>query len=126
MKNTGDNKVEDCLLQVADLTLNMRTAVVHRAGKEITLSMTEYKLLLMLMVNADTILTRKDITTEIWRSTPKQTGNNVEVYISYLRNKIDRGHRQKLITTIRGSEAGYLISTSDVQTKITRTARVSV
>jgi len=95
---------------VADLTLNTITYKVKRSGKIIKLSSTEFKLLEYLMRNANRILTKDNITEHVWDYDSDILPNTVEVYIGYLRDKIDKAFSQKsqLIKTIRGF--GYKIS----------------
>ncbi len=94
-------------LTVNDLTLNCTTHVVKRANKEILLSAKEYSLLEYLMHNQGIILSREQIEDHIWNYDYEGGTNVVDVYISYLRRKIDEGHEVKLIHTIRGR--GYVI-----------------
>lgn len=94
-------------LTVNDLTLNCTTHVVKRANKEILLSAKEYSLLEYLMHNQGIILSREQIEDHIWNYDYEGGTNVVDVYISYLRRKINEGHEVKLIHTIRGR--GYVI-----------------
>lgn len=96
------------LLEVEDLTLNTGTFNVKRAGMEITLSRTEYALLEYLMRNEGIVLSRESIIAHVWDYDADVLPNTVEVYIGYLRNKVDRPFRgRKLIHTVRGF--GYRI-----------------
>lgn len=99
--------VKTSLLTVGDLTLNLATHAVKRGEKEITLSAKEYELLRYLMVNAGTVLSREKIEDHIWNFDYEGGTNVVDVYISYLRKKIDGNSEVKLIKTVRG--AGYVI-----------------
>jgi len=96
-------------LKVADLTLDTVNYEVSRDGKEITLSSTEFALLEYLMRNPNRILTKDNIISHVWDYDADILPNTVEVYIGYLRNKIDKkfpGSKQ-LIYTARGF--GYKI-----------------
>ncbi len=95
------------ILTVRDLTLDCATHIVKRGDKEITLSAKEYALLEYLMHNQGIILSREKIEDHIWNFDYEGGTNVVDVYISYLRKKIDEGHDEKLIHTIRGR--GYVL-----------------
>ena len=92
---------------VADLTLDTATQKVTRSGQEIILSSKEYALLQYLMVNKGVILSREKIEDHIWNFDYDGGTNVVDVYISYLRKKIDGDYDKKLIKTYRGR--GYTI-----------------
>lgn len=92
-------------LKVADLILDPATRTATRAGEKILLSATEYALLEHLMKHAGRVLPRAAILDHVWQYDFAGNDNVLEVYISYLRRKIDRGHELKLIHTVRG--AGY-------------------
>lgn len=90
------------LLRVSDLELDPATRRAARAGKTILLSATEYSLLEHLMRHANRTLTRAQILDHVWQYDFNGQDNVLDVYISYLRQKIDKGHREKLIHTTRG------------------------
>jgi heavy metal response regulator len=94
-------------LQIGDLILNLLTHKVSRAGKEIPLTNKEYALLEYLMRNAGSIITRTMISEHVWDINFDTFTNVIDVYVNYLRNKIDKGYKKKLIHTIRGR--GYMI-----------------
>lgn len=98
-------------LQVGDLTLNVTTKVVERAGKPITLSTKEFALLEYLMRNQNQVLSKNNIISHVWNFDADVLPNTVEVFIAYLRNKIDRPFKgPALIETVRGF--GYKVSAS--------------
>lgn len=99
------------LLRVGDLTLDPATRKATRAGVSIALSATEYALLEYLMRNAGRVLTRSMILEHVWQYDFEGHDNVLEVYISYLRSKIDKRHERPLIHTVRG--VGYQIDASD-------------
>jgi DNA-binding response OmpR family regulator len=99
------------VLRVQDLELDAAKRVASRAGKTIHLTSKEYSLLEYLMRNAGRDVTRQEIIEHAWNLTAAPQTNVVEVYINYLRKKIDGGSRQKLIQTIRGT--GYRLQRSD-------------
>ncbi|MEI6437145.1 MAG: response regulator transcription factor [Candidatus Omnitrophota bacterium] len=94
-------------LKVADLELDLLTRQATRAGKEIVLTPTEYGLLEYLMLNAGQVVTRTMISEHVWNDDFDSFTNIINVYVNYLRNKIDTGHDKKLITSLRG--VGYMI-----------------
>jgi len=94
-------------LQVDDLTLNPATREVTRGGQKIELTAKEYALLEYLMRNAGRVLTRPMIAEHVWNQDFDTYTNVIDVYVNYLRTKLDKGHTRKLIHTIRGS--GYVL-----------------
>ena len=95
------------LLTIGDLTLSLVTHKVMRKGKEIELTSKEYSLLEYFMRNPDKILTRTMISEHVWDSHFDSMTNLVDVYVNYLRKKVDRDFEPKLIHTIRG--VGYVM-----------------
>jgi DNA-binding response OmpR family regulator len=95
------------LLQVANLVLNPATHQVLRAGQEIHLSLTEFRLLEFLMRRADRVVSRNAIVQAVWDFEDEVEENTLDAFIRLLRSKVDRDHKQKLIQTVRG--AGYMI-----------------
>jgi len=95
-------------LQVGDLTLNTVTHQAQRGERRIELTTKEYNLLEFLMRNPNRVLTRTQIAEHVWNLDFLSESNVVDVYIRYLRRKIDGENELKLIKTVRGS--GYLIS----------------
>jgi len=100
------------VLQTKDLTLNPATFEVKRDGRAIKLSAKEFALLEYLMRSPDRILTKTNIISHVWDYDADILPNTVEVYIGYLRNKIDKPFtgKRELIETIRGF--GYRIKTT--------------
>ncbi len=96
---------EEIVIRYDDLELNRVNRRVKRAGRPIELTQKEYALLEYLLVNAGRCLTRSAISENVWRVAYNSLTNIVDVYINYLRNKIDRGSAKKLIYTVRGE--GY-------------------
>uniref|UniRef100_UPI0039BF0FE2 response regulator transcription factor n=1 Tax=Lentzea alba TaxID=2714351 RepID=UPI0039BF0FE2 len=93
-------------LVVGDLSLNEETREVERAGKSIDLTATEFELLRYLMSNPRRVLSKAQILDRVWSYDFGGQANIVELYISYLRKKIDAG-RAPMIHTMRG--AGYVL-----------------
>lgn len=94
-------------LKIADLELDNKTLEVKRGKKLIRLTPTEFKLLQYLMNNKEHILTREMILNRIWFYSEDIETRVVDVYMGYLRKKIDIGHKKKLIHSVRGF--GYTI-----------------
>ena len=92
-------------LQVGDLTVNRLTRQVKRDGQEIELTAKEYALLEYLMLHPDHVLSRTQIGEHVWGYDFYNQSNIVDVYVGYLRRKIDTGHNKPLIRTVRG--VGY-------------------
>ena len=99
------------ILQIDDLVLNPISREVTRGGQRIDLTSKEYALLEYMMRNAGRVLTRPMIAEHVWDLDFDTFTNVIDVYISYLRNKIDRGHARELIHTVRGS--GYTLKLTD-------------
>ena len=93
-------------LVVGDLILDLYSHEVTRAGRRIDLTVTEFKLLGYFMRNAGRVVAKSQILHDVWQSSFGTNHNLVEIYVSYLRKKIDSGHRP-MIHTVRGS--GYLL-----------------
>lgn len=94
-------------LAVSDLVLDSAAHAVARGGREITLSAKEFQLLEYLMYNEGIVLSREQIENHIWNFDYEGGTNVVDVYISYLRKKIDGGQKERLIHTVRGK--GYVL-----------------
>ena len=94
-------------MQIADLVLDLLSHKVTRAARDIVLSSREFALLDYLMRNADTVVTRTMISEHVWDIDFDTNTNVIDVYINYLRNKIDADFDKKLIQTIRGR--GYML-----------------
>lgn len=101
-KGTGDNK-----LIVGDLELDNQSLEVKRAGSDIQLTPQEFKLLQYLMSNKGRILTREMILNRVWLYSPEIETRVVDVYMGYLRKKIDSEYDKKLLHSVRGF--GYMI-----------------
>jgi DNA-binding response OmpR family regulator len=95
------------LLKLADLELDPARREVRRAGRKIELTAKEFALLAYLMRKKDTVVTRGMILDHVWDMEYDGGSNLVEVYINYLRRKVDQGFEAKLIHTVRG--AGYVV-----------------
>jgi len=92
---------------IADLCVDNAARRVWRGGRPIELTPREYDLLLYMVQNAGKVLTREQLLSDVWGYDFHGDTNLVDVYIRYLRRKIDYGHKTKLIQTSRG--VGYFI-----------------
>ena len=90
------------LFTLADLTLDPATATVTRAGQQLSLLPKEFAILEYMMRNQGIVLTREQLENQIWNYEYSGSSNNMDVYISRLRKKLDAGHDVKLLHTIRG------------------------
>lgn len=95
------------ILQLADLRVDTARRQVERQGQKITLRRKEFDILEYLMVNRGIVVTRAMIIGAIWDSTADRWNNTVDVHVKYLRDKVDRPFKQKLIRTAYG--VGYMI-----------------
>jgi len=93
------------MLRVADLELDCVTRTAHRRGREIELTPREFSLLEYFMRNLGKQVTREMIAQDVWKLAPGTMTNVVDVYVTYLRKKIDEGEDIKLIHTLR--KVGY-------------------
>ena len=94
-------------LRTADLVLDLRRRRAERNGKTIELSPKEFALLEFLMRNEGRVVTRTQILDHVWGYEYSPDSNLVDVYVTYLRRKVDRGHDRNLIRTVRGT--GYAL-----------------
>lgn len=95
------------ILKVLDLTLDINSHIVTRGDKKIELSAKEYAVLEYMMINQGVVLSREKIENHIWNFDYEGGTNLIDVYIRYLRKKIDENYEEKLIKTVRGT--GYVI-----------------
>ena len=101
------NAVKTTRLKVADLEIEQSTHKVFRGGADIELTPTEYGLLEYMMLNAGHVVTRTMLSEHVWNDDFDAFSNVINVYINYLRKKIDHGHDKKLIHSLRG--VGYVL-----------------
>ena len=104
----GSDEITEC--QVADLHINLLSREVRRAGQTIDLQPREFRLLEYLMRNRDQVVTRTMLLENVWDYHFDPQTNVIDVHISRLRRKVDKGFDQTLIHTVRG--AGYKLSES--------------
>lgn len=94
------------VLSLGDLSVDTDTMEVTRGGKKIELTHTEYSLLHYFMLNTNRVLTREMILSNVWAFTPDIQTRVVDVYVGYLRKKIDTNPKERLIQSVRGF--GYM------------------
>lgn len=107
-RNTGGTENK---LQLADLVMDLSKHTVHRGETEIHLTSREYALLEYFLRNQEQVLTRSQIADHVWNYEFDYDSNVVDVYIRYLRKKIDKGFDEPLIHTVRGY--GYVMRQGD-------------
>jgi len=95
------------VLEVADLRMDLLKRTVHRAGQAVDLQPREFRLLEYLMRNAERVVSRTMLLEAVWDYHFDPQTNVIDVHVSRLRQKIDRGHAQPLLHTVRGT--GYLL-----------------
>lgn len=100
-------RADDALLRVGDLTLDPMTRQVKRGARDVALTQKEYALLEYLMKNAERTLSREQITEHVWNQDSEPSTNIVDVYVNYLRRKIDIDGLPPLLHTVRGQ--GYVL-----------------
>lgn len=107
LKRTAEIEQPSERLQEADLELDLKEKVARRDGKVIELTAKEFSLLEYLMINKGRVVSKVDIAEKVWDINFDTGTNFIEVYVNYLRNKIDKGFSNKLIHTIVGM--GYML-----------------
>ncbi len=105
-----DANPHENLLAAKDLTMDRDRHEVRRAGKDIALTAKEYALLEYLLLHRNKVHTRDELFNGVWGSDFLGDSNLIDVYIRYLRGKIDDGYEDKLIQTVRG--VGYALKDS--------------
>lgn len=106
-RNADEKTADDNLLEVSDLTVDKSRHIVKRSGEQIELTKKEYDLLIYLMENRDIVLSREKLLNNVWGYNYTGETNIVDVYIRYLRSKIDEPFSDRLIHTVRG--VGYVL-----------------
>ena len=99
------------VISASDLHLDLDTKTVQRAGQEIKLTAREFMLLEYFMRNKNRVLSRVDILEQVWEVNFDTGTNVIDVYVNYLRNKIDKPFEMKLIHTVVGM--GYILKDSE-------------
>ena len=109
LRRTNSNKAIPLktIIKVADIEIDDNAKTVIRNGDKILLTATEYRLLMYLIANKGRVLSRLDILEQVWEISFNLGTNVVDVYINYLRKKIDASYEPKLIHTVIGM--GYVL-----------------
>lgn len=102
MKRSRAAATREKVLKYADLCLNQETKIVTRGTTEISLTPKEFNLLAYMMENAGRVLSKQEISEKVWNMNFDSGTNFIDVYISYLRRKVDKGFDKKLIYTKSG------------------------
>src|SRR5215813_1659617 len=110
-------------LQIGDLVLNLINRKASRAGNEVQLTGKEFALLEFFMRHPDEILSREILSEKVWEETFDTLTNVIDVYINYLRNKVDRHYEPKLIHTVRG--VGYMFKSPAAESRLIAETRAS-
>jgi DNA-binding response OmpR family regulator len=103
----------DKVYKVSDLEINMDSRTVKRAGQPIRLTSREFSLLELFIKNKGKVLSRTDISGMVWDINFDTGTNVIDVYVNYLRNKIDKGFATKLIHTVIG--IGYVLKEDEAE-----------
>ncbi|HHD2753593.1 TPA: response regulator transcription factor [Clostridium perfringens] len=102
-----EKKKESMVVNFKDLVINKESRTVTKAGEDILLTNKEYELLMLLISNKDKVVSRDEILNEIWGYDYEPETNVTDVYIRYLRTKLDPKDKEKYIKTVRS--VGYII-----------------
>jgi DNA-binding response OmpR family regulator len=96
------------IIEIDDLTINMNSHIVKRGNREIKVSAKEYMILEYLALNRGRVINRTELIEHIYDTDSDLDSNVIDVYINYLRKKLDKGFNKQLLQTVRG--AGYLLT----------------
>lgn len=99
------------VIKISDLEIDMNLQMAKRASREIKLSAKEYRILEYLIMNRDRVISRAELIEHVYEMDFDLDSNVIDVYINYLRNKIDKGFDRQLIHTVRGS--GYILKDNE-------------
>lgn len=111
LRRSGNDWSVSNVLVYADLELNMNTRVASRQEKKIELTAREFKLLEWMMKNKERVISKTEIEKNVWNIFHDTSSNVVEVYMNFLRKKIDKEFDKKLIHTLIGQ--GYILKSSE-------------
>lgn len=107
MRRTAGGFTEENKLRMADLELDLEARLVKRADNEVNLTSTEYRMLEYFLKNPRKVISRMDLLENVWGVDFNMATNVVDVYVNYLRKKIDKDYEPKLIHTVIGM--GYIL-----------------
>ncbi|MFN8124729.1 MAG: response regulator transcription factor [Thermoleophilia bacterium] len=101
-RTPGAEAQDDGLLEYLDLRLDLESLMAERGGRRFELTRTEFLLLELFMRNPDRVLTREVILDRVWGMDARTSTNGIEVYVGYLRRKLEAGGEPRLLQTVRG------------------------
>jgi len=101
------NETEEHILEFDDLKLDLWSNIAERGGKQVSLTAKEFTLLELFLRHPNKVLSREYIAEQVWKIDFDTGTNFIDVYVNYLRNKIEKGHKNKLIHTVIGM--GYVL-----------------
>ena len=101
------NNSNDSIVKFKDITINKKSRIVKKNDEEINLTNKEYELLMILVDNKDTVVTREELLDKIWGYRYEPETNVTDVYIRYLRLKLDSENKEEYIQTVRS--VGYIM-----------------
>ena len=107
LRRAGTEEKTDAVLRVSDLSLDMQTMECHRGDRLIELTRTEYQLLELFLRNPRIVLSRDRIFEKVWGYDFGPESNSLEVYVGYLRRKLEANGEPRLLHTVRG--VGYVL-----------------
>ena len=107
IKRSNQTILEAQVLKFADLEMDLNSSLVTRAGQMINLTSKEFQLLEYFLRNQEKVVSKAEIAENIWEVEDENSSNLIEVYVNYLRKKVDKGFSSKLIHTQFGM--GYIL-----------------
>lgn len=107
IKRSNQTLIEAQVLKFADLELDLTSKIVTRSGQKINLTAKEYQLMEYFLRNQEKVISKAEIAENIWEVEDEGSSNLIEVYVNYLRKKVDKGFPSKLIHTQFGM--GYIL-----------------
>jgi two-component system, OmpR family, copper resistance phosphate regulon response regulator CusR len=107
IKRSNQTMIEAQVLKFADLELDLTSKIVSRSGQKINLTAKEFQLMEYFLRNQEKVISKAEIAENIWEVEDENSSNLIEVYVNYLRKKVDKGFSSKLIHTQFGM--GYIL-----------------
>jgi len=107
LKRSSQTQIEAQVLKFADLEMDLISKLVTRSGQSINLTSKEFQLLEYFLRNQEMVISKAQIAENIWEVEDENSSNLIEVYVNYLRKKVDKGFASKLIHTQFGR--GYIL-----------------
>jgi len=107
IKRSNQTMIESQVLKFADLELDLTSKIVFRSGQKINLTAKEFQLMEYFLRNQEKVISKAEIAENIWEVEDENSSNLIEVYVNYLRKKVDKGFPSKLIHTQFGM--GYIL-----------------